>query len=158
MNRSVWLFPGQGGQSLEMLKGISDSTFSLIQSITGIDYRTIKPNFSSTIDLQLLIFALEADSADALLKMGMQPSMVAGHSLGAFGAAYCARVLSLEESIRLVYERAQLMESLFPQHYGMGVQSIFPTIMRIYNTHSLANYLQLMRFLKSLKNRGRDYH
>ena len=55
-----------------MLKEISDSTFSLIQSITGIDYRTIKPNFSSTIDLQLLIFALEADSADALLKMDNQ--------------------------------------------------------------------------------------
>ena len=53
--------------------------------------------------------------------MGWQPDLVAGHSLGVFGAAYAANVITKEDVFKLVSLRAKLMQSSYPEGYGMGV-------------------------------------
>ena len=44
----------------------------------------------------------------------IEPAFVAGHSLGEFTALYAASVLSLESVVKLVEQRAQLMEECTP--------------------------------------------
>jgi malonate decarboxylase epsilon subunit len=58
---------------------------------------------------------LQIDQVDQLKKLGWQPTLVAGHSLGIFAAAYAAGVIN-EEDVR-----AKQMQECYPEDYGMGV-------------------------------------
>jgi malonate decarboxylase epsilon subunit len=51
----------------------------------------------------------------ALLEEGIKPAAVAGMSVGAFGAAVAAGVLSLADGVRLVKKRGEGMVELYPQ-------------------------------------------
>ncbi|MFM7582292.1 MAG: acyltransferase domain-containing protein, partial [Caldilinea sp.] len=54
-------------------------------------------------------YALECALADLWRSWKLQPDLVLGHSLGDFAAAYTAGVFSLEDGLRLVTARGQLM-------------------------------------------------
>ena len=56
-------------------------------------------------------FAIECALADVWQAWGVKPNVVLGHSLGDFAAAYTAGVISLEDGLRLVTKRGQLMET-----------------------------------------------
>lgn len=58
---------------------------------------------------------LQIDQVDQLKKLGWQPTLVAGHSLCIFAAAYAAGVIN-EEDVR-----AKQMQECYPEDYGMGV-------------------------------------
>jgi len=49
---------------------------------------------------------------------GAMPSVMAGHSLGEYSALSCAGALTFEEAVRLVVERARLMQSAVPAEAG----------------------------------------
>ncbi|MBU6352235.1 MAG: polyketide synthase dehydratase domain-containing protein, partial [Chloroflexi bacterium] len=55
-------------------------------------------------------YALECALAELWRGWGITPDAVLGHSLGDFAAAYVAGVLGLEDGLRLVTRRGQLME------------------------------------------------
>jgi len=61
---------------------------------------------------QPALFALEYAQAQMWLSWGIDPGVVVGHSVGEYAAACVAGALSLEEGLRLIVERAQLMQSL----------------------------------------------
>lgn len=69
---------------------------------------------------QPALFAFGAACTAMLRHYGIEPQAVAGHSLGEFTAAYAAGVLSLEDGLRLVAGRAQLM-AMLPGRGGMAV-------------------------------------
>ncbi len=121
MNRSVWLYPGQGSQNLAMLEPVEERYFEMVEKVTGRDYRVSPPDFDQTIDIQLALLITQMSATKALKDADLQPDFVAGHSLGAFSAAVCAEVLSEEDAVALVYRRSSLMHSLYPTGYGMGV-------------------------------------
>jgi acyl transferase domain-containing protein len=54
-------------------------------------------------------YALECALAELWRESGIRPAAVLGHSLGDFAAAYVAGVLGLEEGLRLVTRRGELM-------------------------------------------------
>lgn len=58
---------------------------------------------------QLAVFAGSVDLFYRLREAGIEPDVVAGHSLGEYAAAHAAGSLNLEDGVRLVAERDRLM-------------------------------------------------
>lgn len=118
----VFTFPGQGAQTPGMLSDVQDYVNQVKENI-GITLRDDKDAFQSTFWVQLALFVKGVAAARELMKQGIQPQFVAGHSIGAFAAAVIAGVLTFDDAIKLVYQRAKLTEEAYPDGYGMGVIS-----------------------------------
>jgi acyl transferase domain-containing protein len=73
---------------------------------------------------QPVMFALEYALATLWRSWGIEPAAVMGHSVGEFAAATVAGVLSLEDGLRMIAERARLMQSLPP---GGRMAAVFAT-------------------------------
>ncbi|MEU6730024.1 ACP S-malonyltransferase [Nonomuraea wenchangensis] len=112
----VLVAPGQGAQTpgflapwLE-LPGLADrlGAWSEVAGIDLIAYGTTAgaDEIRDTAVAQPLLVAAALASAEAL---GVQPDVLAGHSVGEFAAAALAGVLSAEQALSLVRERAQAM-------------------------------------------------
>ena len=120
------LFPGQGSQTPGMLHRLPDhpavrKTLEEVSVELGYDVLTLDTPeaLHSTIPVQLALLTAGVAAARALEAEGVIPDLVAGLSVGAFGAAAHARVLTLADSVRLVKQRAELMEEHSPQGYGL---------------------------------------
>ena len=120
------LFPGQGAQTPEMLHRLPDhpavrQTLEEASTELGYDVLTLdRPEaLRSTVPVQLALLTAGVATARALEAEGIMPEAVAGLSIGAFGAAVHAHVLTLADGIRLVKQRAELMEQHSPPGYGM---------------------------------------
>ncbi|MBV8215434.1 MAG: malonate decarboxylase subunit epsilon [Verrucomicrobia bacterium] len=120
------LFPGQGSQKPGMLHRLPDHpavqrTIEEASAELGYDVLTLDSpdNLRSTIPVQLALLTAGVAAARALEAEGVVPEAVAGLSVGAFAAAVHARVLTLSDGIRLVKQRAELMEQRSPEGYGL---------------------------------------
>ncbi|MFP3345532.1 acyltransferase domain-containing protein, partial [Halomonas sp. SIMBA_159] len=61
---------------------------------------------------QPCLYVIESILIDLLIdEAGYLPQYVAGHSLGEYSALYAARVFSFEAGLRLVQQRAKLMDT-----------------------------------------------
>jgi malonate decarboxylase epsilon subunit len=78
-------------------------------------------SLQSTISVQVCLLTAGVAAARALIYDHAIPQFVAGHSVGAFGAAVTAGVLTFSDALKLVKLRGELMESSTPEGYGMGV-------------------------------------
>jgi malonate decarboxylase epsilon subunit len=120
------LFPGQGSQTPDMLDRLPDhpavrQTLEEVSAELGYDVRTLdSPEaLRSTVPVQLALLTAGVAAARALEAEGVIPEAVAGLSVGAFGAAVHADVLSLADAVQVVKERAELMEQHSPAGYGL---------------------------------------
>ncbi len=73
---------------------------------------------------QPVMFAIEYALATLWRSWGIEPAAVMGHSVGEFAAACVAGVFSLEDGLKLIAERARLMQSLPP---GGLMAAVFAT-------------------------------
>lgn len=120
------LFPGQGSQTPDMLDRLPDhpavrQTLEEVSAELGYDVRTLDSQeaLRSTVPVQLALLTAGVAAARALEAEGVIPEAVAGLSVGAFGAAVHAHVLTLVDGIRLVKQRAELMDQHSPEGYGL---------------------------------------
>ncbi|HWF02224.1 MAG TPA: beta-ketoacyl synthase N-terminal-like domain-containing protein, partial [Candidatus Angelobacter sp.] len=60
---------------------------------------------------QPALFALQCALTELWRTWGIRPDAVMGHSVGAYAAAYAAGVFGLEEGLRLIAQRARLIQS-----------------------------------------------
>ncbi len=113
----AWIFPGQGSQTLEMGKVLIDvpevkPQLDLAREILGwCPLQLSAEQLRRTLYTQPALFTVSALLADQLLQQGKQPDCVAGHSLGEYVALFCAGVFDFATGLRLVKQRAVLMDA-----------------------------------------------
>lgn len=121
------LFPGQGSQVPGMLRSLPDHpavtrTLDEASDSLHLDVRTLDSAeaLQSTVSVQLALLTAGVATARALAEEGATAEAVAGLSVGAFAAAVHSGVLSFPQSIRLVRQRAEIMQALYPTGYGLA--------------------------------------
>ena len=124
----AFFFPGQGSQSVGMMQGLADivvvrNTFVEASDILGVDFwrMATEPNedLNQTTHTQPLMLTAGVATWRAWKQQcGLQPSMMAGHSLGEYTALVAAEALSFEDALPLVRFRAQAMQSAVAEGVG----------------------------------------
>jgi malonate decarboxylase epsilon subunit len=124
---AAFVFPGQGAQSPGMLHRLLNhpavgATLDEISEVLHADVRNLdcQQCLNSDVSVQLALFSAGVATARALMEQGVQPTAVAGLSVGAFAAAVVAGVLGLANGVELVKLRATKMVSLYPTGYGLS--------------------------------------
>lgn len=120
----VFLFPGQGCQyagmgrelharepafrdAFDACAAVLAGELDLHALVFGEDGDALLP----TSVMQPAIFAIEYSLARWWMAQGLQPAAMVGHSVGEFVAATLAGVFALEDALRLVARRGQLMQA-----------------------------------------------
>lgn len=114
-----YVFPGQGAQYAGMGKDLYENNAEVRAMmeraneilgfrLTDIMFEGSAEELRQTKVTQPAVFLHSVAMAKAL---GVEPSAVAGHSLGEFSALVVAGALSFEEGLRLVSKRAQAMQA-----------------------------------------------
>ena len=114
----AYVFPGQGAQFVGMGKDLYESNEQARElfekaneilgfRITDIMFEGTAEDLKQTKVTQPAVFLHSVISA---IVLGVEPEMVAGHSLGEFSALVVAKALSCEDGLRLVAARAMAMQ------------------------------------------------
>ncbi len=90
----AFVFPGQGGKVVEP----GTRLLPVIRRVVG-----------ERIPDQVKVFARAVADADESRELELRPDVVAGHSLGEYGAAYAAGCFDLETGLWLVSERDRFL-------------------------------------------------
>ena len=124
----AYIFPGQGSQFPGMGKNLFESStlakerfiqaneilgFDITKTMFGDDSEALK----ETRVTQPAIF-LHSTILSEIMSNRFQPEMVSGHSLGEFSALVASGVLSFNDGLSLVKERAMAMQSACDQFPG----------------------------------------
>jgi acyl transferase domain-containing protein/acyl carrier protein len=129
----AFMFPGQGAQYVGMgaelyktervFKEAVDSCSMRLDQALGLDLRTVLYPSTASADesatrlqntalAQPALFLVEYALAKLLESWGIRPTMMIGHSIGEYVAAYLAGVISLEDALHLVAVRGRLMQEM----------------------------------------------
>jgi [acyl-carrier-protein] S-malonyltransferase len=133
MSKVACVFPGQGSQSIGMLKSLAEhnsiviDTFSQASSALGYDLWDLvqnddgsKLNQTHITQPALLTASVAAWRvlSEVAVDKGIDVAYLAGHSLGEYSALTCANVLSLEDAVTLVRARGEFMQEAVPAGVG----------------------------------------
>lgn len=126
----VFVFPGQGSQSLGMMAELAAQdrvvadTFAEASGVLGYDLWELvqqgpADKLNETLHTQPAMLVADVATWRYWLNAGgTRPDAVAGHSLGEFAALVAAGSLELPEAARLVQERARCMQDAVPAGVG----------------------------------------
>jgi [acyl-carrier-protein] S-malonyltransferase len=126
----VFLFPGQGSQSIGMLEGLAaaypqvQDTFAEASQALGFDlWRLVTQGpveeLGRTENTQpAMLAAGVAVWRVWLARGGPMPVAMAGHSLGEYSALVCAGALDYAAAVATVAERGRLMQGAVPAGQG----------------------------------------
>jgi [acyl-carrier-protein] S-malonyltransferase len=103
MRRAI-VFPGQGSAGGDFSGVVRDAVERIVDG--------------EEVPYQLSVFARSVQLLNELREAGVEPDVVAGHSLGEYAAAYAAGSLKLEDAVRLVAERDRLMNEASQENPG----------------------------------------
>jgi [acyl-carrier-protein] S-malonyltransferase len=120
MNKTAFLFPGQGSQFVEMGKDLYDESPAAKEIFKQVDDICQKPisnlcfegpleELTITENLQPAVTAVNLACLAILKESGCDAAVSAGHSLGEYAALVSAGVINNYDALRVVHKRGQLM-------------------------------------------------
>ena len=133
-NGLAFVFPGQNSQSIGMMSGLAgehpevEAAFLAASEVLGYDLWELvregpEERLNDTRFTQPAMFV--AGVATWRVWCGqteVRPGSMAGHSLGEYTALVCSGALGFEDGVRLVQERARLMQEAVPP--GVGAMAV----------------------------------
>ncbi|HLM58887.1 MAG TPA: SDR family oxidoreductase, partial [Pyrinomonadaceae bacterium] len=129
----LFMFPGQGAQYVRMAAGLYEAEPAFREQVDlcseqllprlGCDLRRLlypaegqeaeaAARLDETFITQPALFVVEYALATTLMRYGVRPRAMIGHSIGEYVAACLAGVFSPEDVLRLVAARGRLMQEL----------------------------------------------
>ena len=137
------VFPGQGSQSVGMGKAFSDASpssrrvYEEAGAILGYDIAALcfegpSERLNLTEYTQPAVLTASIAAFRLLEPAGIQPTAVAGHSLGEYSALVAAGGIEFGAAVSLVQKRARYMAEAVPAGEGMVVAllSVTPDVVR----------------------------
>lgn len=121
MKKVAFIFPGQGSQSvgmgLDLYENFAEAKYVfetadkvLGKSISKVCFEGPDEDLKQTINTQPAILTTSIAALEAFrAQSNITPAYTAGHSLGEYAAYYASGVISLEDSLKLIQKRAELM-------------------------------------------------
>ncbi|NRR24474.1 type I polyketide synthase [Brevibacillus sp. MS2.2] len=126
----VFMFPGLGNQYVEMGLGLYrfeplfkkelDHCFEILDRYLDVsikewmfpqtDWEQASQKIKQIDISQLVVFIFEYALGKYLMELGVKPAYMIGYSFGEFAAACLAGVFSLEDAIRVIIRRGQLIK------------------------------------------------
>lgn len=127
--KTVFLFPGQGSQSVGMGRELAEKypiakqTFeeaddALGFSLSRLCFEGPEEKLKLTEFTQPAIFTVSVAAQRLLAERHIVPSHVAGHSLGEYSADVAAGVLSFTDAVKTVRSRGRFMQEAVPAGQG----------------------------------------
>ena len=126
---TVFLFPGQGSQSVGMGKDLAaaspaaarvwaeaDATLGL--PLSRLCFEGPEADLALTANTQPAVLTASVAAATALAERGITPALAAGHSLGEYSALVAAGALAFADAVRLVRRRGEFMQEAVPVGTG----------------------------------------
>jgi len=124
------VFPGQGSQKVGMLAELGaafpsvKATFAEASAALGYDmWDLVQNGEQAQLNLTETTQPVLLTASVAVWRLwceqgGLQPSLMAGHSLGEFSALVCAGAIDFADAVRLVHARGQYMQTAVPVGEG----------------------------------------
>ena len=129
MGKTAFIFPGQGSQTVGMMKEFYDN-YAVVRdifksadealgfSITDMCFTGPEDQLRLTFNTQPAILTASVAAAEVLKEHGIVPDVAAGHSLGEYSALVIAGALSFSDAVRIVRKRGQFMQEAVPVGEG----------------------------------------
>ncbi|MEO8169708.1 MAG: ACP S-malonyltransferase [Oxalobacteraceae bacterium] len=129
MNKFAFVFPGQGSQSIGMLKGFAENAVvqqTIAEASEALQFdlgRMMADGPKEELDLTTNTQPVMLTAAVAFYRAwiaagGATPLLAAGHSLGEYSALVASGVIPFDVAVRLVRFRAQAMQDAVPVGQG----------------------------------------
>jgi [acyl-carrier-protein] S-malonyltransferase len=126
---TVFLFPGQGSQSVGMGKDLAaaspaaarvwaEADEALGFPLSRLCFEGPEADLGLTANTQPAVLTASVAAASALAERGITPALAAGHSLGEYSALVVAGALAFADAVRLVRRRGEFMQEAVPVGTG----------------------------------------
>lgn len=128
MEKTAFIFPGQGAQKVNMGRSFYDNCecsrriYEQAETYTGLDLKklifTENKHLDQTMYTQIALYTTEVAMLRAITEAGFTADVTAGLSLGEYSALTASKALDFEDGCRIVQQRGKLMEQAVPAGEG----------------------------------------